>query len=236
MMIRCPLRQCWRSLRRRRGWPSGCAISIARRITWTGCRSRPRNRHAPRVSAPTCLRRRWIAGRTMLRSLLGQLARDSIPPGSIAARRSRTASARRRVDGRFQRLAYGRHCAHRDRHRHPGRNAYRYRHRARGPPRQRDGLARKFLTRRERAEIAPLTSDIRRKRFLRLWTCKEAMSKATGDALSAPFRYIDVTLDGRPAPGGRPRSLQSRSVATHLRRHAGRLASRPWPSGGSEQP
>lgn len=61
-----------------------------------------------------------------------------------------------------------------------------------------DGLSRKFLTKRERAEIAPLTADARRQTFLRLWTCKEAMSKATGDALSAPFRDIDVALDGGP--------------------------------------
>ncbi len=61
-----------------------------------------------------------------------------------------------------------------------------------------DGLARKFLSARERAEIAPLAPDDRRRRFLRLWTCKEAMSKATGDALSAPFRHIDVALDGGP--------------------------------------
>ena len=48
-----------------------------------------------------------------------------------------------------------------------------------------DGLARKFLCERERAALAPLDADARRGRFLRLWTCKEAMSKATGDALSA---------------------------------------------------
>jgi 4'-phosphopantetheinyl transferase len=58
-----------------------------------------------------------------------------------------------------------------------------------------DGLARKFLTERERAGLAPLDADERRLRFLRLWTCKEAMSKATGDALSAPFRDIDVAVD-----------------------------------------
>ena len=58
-----------------------------------------------------------------------------------------------------------------------------------------DGLARKFLTGRERAAIAPLAVDTRRRGFLRLWTCKEAMSKATGDALLAPFREIDVTVD-----------------------------------------
>ena len=57
-----------------------------------------------------------------------------------------------------------------------------------------DGLARKFLTPAERATLAPLAADERRERFLRYWTCKEAMSKATGDALSAPFRRLNVKL------------------------------------------
>ncbi len=55
-----------------------------------------------------------------------------------------------------------------------------------------DGLCRKFLSPRERDALAPMTADERRRGFLRLWTCKEAMSKATGDALSAPFRQLDV--------------------------------------------
>jgi 4'-phosphopantetheinyl transferase len=61
-----------------------------------------------------------------------------------------------------------------------------------------DGLAQKFMTERERAGMAPLDDAARRRRFLQLWTCKEAMSKATGDALSAPFRDIDVALDESP--------------------------------------
>jgi 4'-phosphopantetheinyl transferase len=61
-----------------------------------------------------------------------------------------------------------------------------------------DGLARKFLSERERDGLAPLDANARRLRFLRLWTCKEAMSKATGDALSAPFRDIEVALDDGP--------------------------------------
>ncbi len=68
-----------------------------------------------------------------------------------------------------------------------------------------DGLARKFLTERERETLAPLDSDARRRGFLRLWTCKEAMSKATGDALQAPFRKIDVTTaDGLQLVAGPP--------------------------------
>jgi 4'-phosphopantetheinyl transferase len=58
-----------------------------------------------------------------------------------------------------------------------------------------DRLARKFLTERERSMLLPLTSDERRVRFLRLWTCKEAMSKATGDALSAQFGRLEVDLE-----------------------------------------
>ncbi len=56
------------------------------------------------------------------------------------------------------------------------------------------GLARKYLTSREQAAIASADEDAHRRAFLRLWTCKEAMSKATGQALSAPLRKLDVEL------------------------------------------
>jgi 4'-phosphopantetheinyl transferase len=59
-----------------------------------------------------------------------------------------------------------------------------------------DGLAAKFLTAAEQATLAPLSESERRTRFLRYWTCKEAMSKATGEGLSAPFRRIEVRLSG----------------------------------------
>ncbi|HVE50466.1 MAG TPA: 4'-phosphopantetheinyl transferase superfamily protein [Casimicrobiaceae bacterium] len=55
------------------------------------------------------------------------------------------------------------------------------------------GLSRKYLTRREQESLEGRDDDERRRTFLRLWTCKEAMSKATGDALSAPIRAIDVS-------------------------------------------
>ncbi len=74
-----------------------------------------------------------------------------------------------------------------------------------GRPVNADRLARKFLTERERTVLAPLDADARRRGFLRLWTCKEAMSKATGDALLAPFREIDVTTtDGLQLSSGPP--------------------------------
>ncbi|MEP7328665.1 MAG: 4'-phosphopantetheinyl transferase superfamily protein [Betaproteobacteria bacterium] len=62
-----------------------------------------------------------------------------------------------------------------------------------------DGVARKFMAPHEQAMLAGLEFDHRRRTLLRLWTCKEAMSKATGDALSAPFRRMEVTLDDTSA-------------------------------------
>jgi 4'-phosphopantetheinyl transferase len=59
-------------------------------------------------------------------------------------------------------------------------------------------LARKFLTSAERETVEDREPDERRRAFLRFWTCKEAMSKATGDGLLAPFRHIEIDL--RTAP------------------------------------
>jgi 4'-phosphopantetheinyl transferase len=61
-----------------------------------------------------------------------------------------------------------------------------------------DRLARKFLTSSERATLENLEPDERRRGFLRYWTCKEAMSKATGDGLIAPFRHLEVDLQAAP--------------------------------------
>jgi 4'-phosphopantetheinyl transferase len=61
-----------------------------------------------------------------------------------------------------------------------------------------DRLARKFLTATERATLANLGLHERRRRFVRYWTCKEAMSKATGDGLIAPFGRLDVALSESP--------------------------------------
>jgi 4'-phosphopantetheinyl transferase len=146
----------------------------------------------------TALRERWIAGRATLRTLLGCAL--GLDPAEIRLRRG--VRGRPELDGEYaldfnvshtgdtalvaiatgvqDGMRIGVDIEREDRQV----NA--------------DGLARKFLTGRERAGIAALPSDDRRRRFLRLWTCKEAMSKATGDALSAPFRHMDVALDDGP--------------------------------------
>ncbi len=61
-----------------------------------------------------------------------------------------------------------------------------------------DRLSRKLLTEDERARMHGLDADARRGRFLRTWTCKEAMSKATGDGIAAPFGRISVEPDEPP--------------------------------------
>ncbi|HXX86595.1 MAG TPA: 4'-phosphopantetheinyl transferase superfamily protein [Casimicrobiaceae bacterium] len=140
------------------------------------------------------LRQRWIAGRATLRALLGQQL--NIDPAAVPLRRG--VRGRPELDmpdapdfnvshtGSVALIGIG----------------------VALPPGERigvdieradrkvnaDGLARRVLTQRERDALAPLDANARRQRFLRLWTCKEAMSKATGDALSAPFRRIDVAL------------------------------------------
>jgi 4'-phosphopantetheinyl transferase len=144
------------------------------------------------------LRARWIAGRATLRSLLGRAI--GIDPGELQMRRG--------VRGRPEvATEYGidfnvSHtgdtaliaiCNDTKDGVRVGVDIEREARRVNA-----DGLARKFLSERERAGMAPLDADARRRRFLRLWTCKEAMSKATGDALSAPFRDLDVSLDGDP--------------------------------------
>jgi len=144
------------------------------------------------------LRRRWIAGRATLRSLLGpELGLD---PSEVRLRRGVRGRPELEGDhtvdfnvshtGDTALIAIATGIQDRTR---IGIDVERGERRVNA-----DGLARKFLTERERAEIAPLAVEVRRQRFLRLWTCKEAMSKATGDALSAPFRHMDVTLDGGP--------------------------------------
>jgi len=77
------------------------------------------------------------------------------------------------------------------------------------------GLARRVCTSREREALATLDEHARRLAFLRLWTCKEAMSKATGDALAAPFRHLDVAREPDLALVAGPPPYVPRAWALH---------------------
>jgi 4'-phosphopantetheinyl transferase len=152
---------------------------------------------ADRFGTPA-LRARWIAGRAELRRLLG--AALGVEPAAVALRRG----TRGRPELALQN-ALDFNVSHTDGVALIGIAAGLPTGARIGVDIERedravnaDGLSRKFMTERERAAMASLDQDARRRRFLQLWTCKEAMSKATGDALSAPFRDIDVSLDGGP--------------------------------------
>jgi 4'-phosphopantetheinyl transferase len=140
------------------------------------------------------LKQRWIAGRATLRLLLGRvlgLAPSSVPltrgrrgrpelaaaPPDFNVSHTRGMALIAIADAMPEGMRIGVDVEHRERQV----NA--------------DGLSRKFLSERERAAMAAMAPEQRRYRFLRLWTCKEAMSKATGDALAAPFRHLEVSID-----------------------------------------
>ena len=155
------------------------------------------------------LRRRWIAGRASLRRVLGEALR--LPPPDVPiARGQRGRPELRGIEGGpdFNVSHTGGvaliglwHAGGRD-----ARIGVDVERAAREVGA--DRLARKFLTQGEYAMIADLEPDDRRRRFLRYWTCKEAMSKATGDGLLAPFRNIEVDLQAAPRLVGGPAPYQ----------------------------
>jgi 4'-phosphopantetheinyl transferase len=145
------------------------------------------------------LRERWIAGRATLRTLLGQML--GLAPASVELRRGvrgrpELADPDAGIDfnvshtGDVALIAIAR-----------GLSANMFI----GVDIERtdrqvgvDRLARKFLTANERASLAHLELHERCAHFVRYWTCKEAMSKATGDGLIAPFGRLEVALSDPP--------------------------------------
>jgi 4'-phosphopantetheinyl transferase len=69
-----------------------------------------------------------------------------------------------------------------------------------------DGLAARFFSRTEKAELLALSAHERLDAFFRCWTRKEALIKATGAGLSMSLDAFDVTLK----PGDAPRVLGMR--------------------------
>jgi 4'-phosphopantetheinyl transferase len=160
------------------------------------------------------LRRRWIVGRATLRELLGQAL--GIAPTAVAlvrGRRGRPQLAVPTLDFNVSHtcgmalvgiaatpqagMRIGVDVEHGERRVNV------------------DGLSRKFLSARERSALAQLSPEERRQGFLRLWTCKEAMSKATGDALAAPFRHLEVSRSGRYALAAGPAPYAPADWALH---------------------
>ena len=134
------------------------------------------------------LRDRYIVGRAMLRTLLG--ARLRIAPGRVdIARGKRGRPFAPQADGLDFNVSHtgGMALFGVTEHQRIGVDIE-----LRDRRLNVEGVARKFMTAREQSALAAEEPDTRRRMLLRLWTCKEAMSKATGDALSAPFRRIDV--------------------------------------------
>jgi len=145
------------------------------------------------------LRARWIAGRALLRRILGSalaLAPADVPLARGARGRPALKDFDRELDFNVSHTGGVALIALLRTEGRPVRIGVDVERKDR--PLGSDRLARKFLTSAEQASIAPAAPDARRLRFLRYWTCKEAMSKATGDGLLAPFRQIDIGFD--PAP------------------------------------
>lgn len=61
-----------------------------------------------------------------------------------------------------------------------------------------DRLACRVLSSDEQASIRRLSGKERQDRFLHYWTCKEALSKTTGDGLIAPFSRLTIDLADGP--------------------------------------
>jgi 4'-phosphopantetheinyl transferase len=55
-------------------------------------------------------------------------------------------------------------------------------------------IAERFFAESEKQAVARAQGDARDRLFMRLWTCKEAYLKATGDGLSRPFDEVVVVI------------------------------------------
>jgi 4'-phosphopantetheinyl transferase len=59
------------------------------------------------------------------------------------------------------------------------------------------GIARRYFSEAEQAELESLPSDLQTEAFYHIWTQKEAFIKAVGEGLSIPLAWFDVAADPR---------------------------------------
>jgi 4'-phosphopantetheinyl transferase len=180
-------------------WACELARSARDIAVLEGALSQEEHRRAARFGRPE-LRDRYIVGRATLRALLG--AKLALPPHSVVIARGKRGrplvpngngldfnvshTSGMALIGMTSGCRIGVDIEHGERQLNV------------------PGVARKFMSGREQSMLQALDDDARRRTLLRLWTCKEAMSKATGDALSAPFREIDVAVDTLSPRDGPP--------------------------------
>jgi len=76
-------------------------------------------------------------------------------------------------------------------------------------PRRTDDIARRFFAPGENARLFSISApDARRAEFFRLWTCKEAFLKVTGEGLSRSTRSYEIEL----LPEGGARLLWAKNI------------------------
>lgn len=84
-------------------------------------------------------------------------------------------------------------------------------------PRRTDGIARRFYAPGEIERLFRLTDDdARQAEFFRLWTCKEAFLKVTGEGLSRSTRSYEIEL----LDGGFARLLWARGIPDAAERYS----------------
>jgi 4'-phosphopantetheinyl transferase len=166
------------------------AALAARVASWLSADERAR---ATRFGSDA-LRRRYVIGRATLRALLGR--RLQTPPEAVMLARGRRGRPRLAAAGTLDfnvshtqevllaaiadGITIGVDVEHAGRAINTA------------------GIARRCLAPAEQRVVAALDAEAARRDVLQRWTCKEAMSKATGDAMSAPFRRLDLELRDHP--------------------------------------
>ena len=130
------------------------------------------------------LRDRWVAGRGMLRELVGRA--QGRPPREVVFRYG--AHGKPGADGlRFNVSHSGERALYAlSPDREVGVDVELPR------PRRTDALARRFFAPGEQERLFALDEPARSAAFFRLWTCKEAFLKATGEGLSRSLRSYEI--------------------------------------------